>query len=70
MFGDYKFVAQIVSPGIEYEVVPVNGYIHGHYTYTVNVRSEGGKTVMRLYKGQTMLDRITEAMKRGVASCA
>ena len=68
--GSSKFVAQIVNPGHEYEVVPVGGQFHDYYVYTVNVTRDSNGTVARVYKGQTMPQRTTETIISGTAACA
>ena len=64
-----RFVGQVIVPGQEYDVVPVNGFINGHYLYTANVKSGKGGSTVNLYKGQMMLPSITTAMRQGVADC-
>ncbi|MBB2794436.1 UNVERIFIED_ORG: hypothetical protein GGD58_003306 [Rhizobium pisi] len=64
-----RFVAQTISPGNEYDIVPSGGMINGHWTFTVNVKSSGGGSKISLFQGQMMLPSLTQAMKNGIATC-
>lgn len=64
-----RFVGQVIVPNQEYDVVPVDGFVNGHYTFTVNVKGSGRGSTLNLFKGQAMLPGITAAVKQGVADC-
>ncbi|AHG47906.1 hypothetical protein RLEG12_18775 [Rhizobium leguminosarum bv. trifolii CB782] len=64
-----RFVAQTISPGNEYDIVPSGNMINGHWTFTVNVKSSGTGSRISLYQGQMMLPSLTQAMKDGIAAC-
>ncbi|WP_377299669.1 hypothetical protein [Rhizobium sp. SGZ-381] len=67
--GNFRFVAQVIAPGTEYDIVPTDGFVNGHYTYTVNVKANGKTSTIALYKGQAMLPSLTEAIKTGIKAC-
>lgn len=64
-----RFTAQTISPGTEYDVVPVDGFVNGHYTYTVNVKPAGTGSHLSIYQGQSMLPSITNSIREGVKNC-
>ncbi|MBX5293083.1 hypothetical protein HJB96_09020 [Rhizobium sp. NLR15a] len=64
-----RFVAQTISPGNEYDIVPSGNMVNGHWTFTVNVKSSGTGSKISLYQGQMMLPSLTKAMKDGIAAC-
>jgi hypothetical protein len=64
-----RFVAQTIAPGAEYDIVPTDGFINGHWIYTVNVKSRPGGSEIRLFKVQPMLTSITAGMVAGIAGC-
>lgn len=64
-----RFVAQTINPGKEYDIVPTDGFVNGHYTFTVNVKPSGSGSTLSLYKGQMMLPSITRSIETGVESC-
>ncbi|WP_143348332.1 hypothetical protein [Ensifer adhaerens] len=65
-----RFVAQTIAPGSEYDVVPTDGFVNGHYIYTVNVKAAGAGSTISIYKGQAMLPSITDSIRAGVKACA
>ncbi|WP_156899515.1 hypothetical protein [Pleomorphomonas koreensis] len=64
-----RFVAQTIAPGAEYDIVPTDGFVNGHWIYTVSVKSRTGGSEVRLYKGQIILSSITESMIAGITAC-
>lgn len=64
-----RFVAQTIAPSKEYDIVPTDGFVNGHYTYTVNVKSDGPGSKLSLYKGQMMLPSITRSIRSGIMAC-
>ena len=68
--SNFRFVGQVIQPGAEYDIVPTDGFVNGHYTYTVNVKklTSGGSQV-NLYKGQPMLPTLTASMEAGIKAC-
>jgi hypothetical protein len=64
-----RFVAQTIAPGKEYDVVPTDGFVNGHYTYTVNVKATGKGSTLSIYQGQSMLPSITASVRAGVEAC-
>lgn len=64
-----RFVAQTINPGKEYDIVPTDGFVNGHYTYTVNVKASASGSTVSIFKGQTMLSSITESISAGVKAC-
>jgi hypothetical protein len=64
-----RFVAQTIAPGKEYDIVPTDGFINGHYIYTVNVKASGAGSAVSIYKGQMMLPSITDSIRAGVKPC-
>lgn len=64
-----RFIAQTIAPGSEYDVVPTDGFVNGHYTYTVNVKATGAGSTLSIYKGQAMLPSITASIQSGVKAC-
>ena len=67
--GAQRFVAQTLAPGKEYDIVPTDGFVNGHYTYTVNVKADGGGSTISLFKGQAMLGSITRSVQAGIRAC-
>ncbi|MXN46052.1 hypothetical protein GR138_12710 [Shinella kummerowiae] len=67
--GAQRFVAQTLAPGKEYDVVPTDGFVNGHYIYTVNVKASGSGSTLSLYKGQAMLPSITRSVEAGIRAC-
>lgn len=67
--SNFRFVAQTIAPGSEYDVVPTDAFVNGHYTFTVNVKSSGKGSKLSLYKGQMMLPSLTNAMRAGIQAC-
>lgn len=64
-----RFIAQTIAPGKEYDVVPTDGFVNGHYTYTVNVKGTGNGSTLSIYQGQSMLPSITASIRAGVQAC-
>jgi hypothetical protein len=64
-----RFIAQTINPGKEYDIVPTNGFVNGHYTFTVNVKPAGSGSTLSVYKGQAMLPSITRSVDAGVQAC-
>lgn len=64
-----RFVAQTINPGKEYDIVPTDGFVNGHYTFTVNVKPSGTGSTLSLFKGQAMLPSITRSVEQGVEAC-
>ncbi|MEI2806214.1 MAG: hypothetical protein V9G18_09810 [Albidovulum sp.] len=68
--SNFRFVGQVLQPNAEYDIVPTDGFVNGHYIYTVNVKkAPDGGSVVSLYKGQPMLPHLTAAMENGIAAC-
>lgn len=64
-----RFVAQTIAPGKEYDIVPTDGFVNGHYSYTINVKGTGTGSTVSIYKGQAMLPSITASIRAGVQAC-
>ena len=68
--SNFRFVGQVLQPNVEYDIVPTDGFINGHYIYTVNVKAtSSGGSVVSLYKGQMMMQHLTTAMETGISAC-
>ncbi len=67
--SNFRFVAQVIVPGREYDLVPTSGVVNGHYVYTVNVQSTPNGSRIKLFQGQFMLPTLTNAVKSGIAAC-
>lgn len=67
--GAQRFVAQTLAPGKEYDIVPTDGFVNGHYIYTVNVKASGAGSEISLFKGQAMLPSITRSVQAGIRAC-
>ena len=67
--GAVRFVAQIVIPDQEFDIVPTSGLVNGHYLYTVNVKQSVDGSVASLFIGQAMLPRYPAAMRAGIEKC-
>lgn len=64
-----RFVAQTIAPGKEYDIVPTDGFVNGHYTYTINVKGSGSGSTVSIFKGQAILPSITASVRAGVQAC-
>jgi hypothetical protein len=66
----FRFVGQVIVPDTEYDLVPTDAFVNGHYTYSVNVKNLGGGNVqVALYQGQMMVGNITNDIKAAIVSC-
>jgi hypothetical protein len=60
----------VIVPDTEYDLVPTDAFVNGHYTYSVNVKNLGGGNVqVALYQGQMMVGNITNDIKAAIVSC-
>ena len=67
--SNFRFVGQVINPGAEYDIVPIDGFVNGHYLFTVNVKRSGSGAQITLYQGQVVLPNLSEAMKNGINRC-
>lgn len=68
--NEVRFAAQVIAPGVEYDIVPASGKVGASFYYSVNVKASDDLTDLRLYRGHVLPQRRTDAMKAAVAKCA
>lgn len=68
-FDRQRFVGQTTNLGKDYDIVPTDGFVNAHYTFTVNVKPSGAGSTLSVFKGQVMLPSITRSVEVGVEAC-
>lgn len=69
-FGNrIRYIAQVVVPDREFDIVDTGGQVNGYYVFTVNVAGDENSATVKLFQGQSVVPSIKRGMISGITAC-